>query len=249
MSRNLRREHLAEYCAWQGMKTRCYRKQGKSYPRYGGRGIHVCDEWRDDFAAFLAHVGPKPSPGHSIGRIDNDGHYEPGNVRWENRYEQSRNKHNNRRADVRGTVATISDIAEAAGLKRMTVFRRAWAGKTGDALIAPPNQDERLITFDGVTQNLTAWCKQRGIPRAIVSSRLNRGWSIEKALTEPHERGRNFLTFRGKTMHLCEWARETGIPYIAITMRLKRGWPVERALSEPVHYRGQTVNRIASRSA
>jgi hypothetical protein len=71
-----------EYESWAHIVQRCTNPANKDFKHYGGRGITICDEWRNDYAAFLAHVGRKPSPKHSIDRIKNDGNYEPGNVRW-----------------------------------------------------------------------------------------------------------------------------------------------------------------------
>lgn len=71
-----------EYRAWVGMHARCYNRNVKNYKKYGGRGIKVCERW-DDFAAFLADMGPRPSARHSIDRFpDNDGDYESDNCRW-----------------------------------------------------------------------------------------------------------------------------------------------------------------------
>lgn len=70
-----------EYRAWVDAKQRCSNTHWAKYHLWGGRGIRVCDAWWTDFAAFYAHVGPRPSPGHSLDRIDPNGHYEPGNVR------------------------------------------------------------------------------------------------------------------------------------------------------------------------
>lgn len=81
-----------EYRAWQEMKRRCYLTTNKRYGDWGGRGIRVCDEWLNNFPAFLAHVGRRPSKTHSLDRIENDGHYEPGNVRWATLEEQRRNR-------------------------------------------------------------------------------------------------------------------------------------------------------------
>lgn len=80
------------YSTWCNMKARCYNPSVDAYPYYGGRGIVVADEWRDDFARFAADMGPKPSPGHSIDRINPDGHYGPGNCRWATKSEQSANR-------------------------------------------------------------------------------------------------------------------------------------------------------------
>ena len=74
------------------MKARCYIPSQKGYENYGGRGIAVCDEWKDDFQAFYNYMGECPIGCNSIDRIDVNGNYEPGNVRWSNPVEQARNK-------------------------------------------------------------------------------------------------------------------------------------------------------------
>ncbi len=81
-----------EYRSWRGMLTRCYRQKGEHWRWYGERGIKVCDRWRRSFENFLADVGHKPSPKHSLDRIDNDGNYEPGNVRWATPKQQANNR-------------------------------------------------------------------------------------------------------------------------------------------------------------
>ena len=79
------------YSTWKGMRQRCNDPHSKSWKDYGGRGIRICARW-DDFAAFLADMGPKPSPRHSIDRINNDGHYEPDNCRWATREAQRKTR-------------------------------------------------------------------------------------------------------------------------------------------------------------
>lgn len=80
-----------EYNAWRGAKNRCYQTAHTGYRNYGGRGIAMCQEWRDDFARFLADMGPCPA-GLTLDRINNDGNYEPGNCRWATRSVQAKNK-------------------------------------------------------------------------------------------------------------------------------------------------------------
>ncbi len=89
---SLRKRHLAEYTAWWCMIDRCTNPQHPAYRYYGGRGITVCERWQKSFAEFFADMGPKHDPALTLDRIDNDGHYEPGNCRWATWVEQMRNR-------------------------------------------------------------------------------------------------------------------------------------------------------------
>jgi hypothetical protein len=79
------------YRAWAAAKSRCYDKNHPNYRNYGGRGISMCDQWRDSFETFLNDVGDKPAPKYTLDRIDVDGDYAPGNCRWATHTEQMRN--------------------------------------------------------------------------------------------------------------------------------------------------------------
>lgn len=103
---------------WTSMIARCTNQKSRDYPRYGGRGIRVCAEWlgEDGYCAFLQHLGERPSVKHSIDRIDNDGNYEPSNVRWATQAEQNRNKRDNNFIEFRGQRKTLTDWARQIGI-------------------------------------------------------------------------------------------------------------------------------------
>ena len=92
------RKRSTEQNSWHAMKGRCLNPNNLSYKDFGGRGIRVCDEWRDSFDTFLKDVGPKPSPRHSLGRIDKDGDYTPSNARWETPLEQEDGRRNKKQS-------------------------------------------------------------------------------------------------------------------------------------------------------
>ena len=87
--------HSKLHYVWVAMKQRCFNPKVKNFKDYGGRGITVCDEWKNDFQAFCDYVSKLPhfgEDGYSLDRINNDGNYEPGNVRWATRTEQNQNR-------------------------------------------------------------------------------------------------------------------------------------------------------------
>jgi len=145
-----------EYDAWQNMRSRCERPAYPHYADYGGRGITVCARWRESFEAFLADMGPRPSAKHSVDRIDVNGHYEPGNVRWATQPEQCRNTRVN-----------------------------------------------HLVTIDGRTQPLIAWCEERGVKAGTVYWRMAQGMSAEAAITKPVrlQRATQEATFIADRLH------------------------------------------------
>ena len=127
-----------EFRTWTGMITRCTNPREKSWPDYGGRGIKVCDRWLNDFAAFYADMGPKPSPGHSIERDDTDGDYEPNNCRWATKVEQMRNTRRNRHLTLNGETKTLTEWASIVGIDRRTIAFRLKAGWSDERALTEP---------------------------------------------------------------------------------------------------------------
>lgn len=129
---------IPEYRVWNTMKLRCNNPKITGYKDYGGRGISVCQRWRDSFADFIADMGRRPTSRHTIERADTNGNYEPSNCSWQTYAVQNRNR-----------------------------------------------RDNRNITFNNRTQNVTDWATELGLKKGTLFHRLDSGWSVNKAFTTP----------------------------------------------------------------
>ena len=130
------------YHKWIDIKNRCYNKNDTSYKHYGGRGIVVCNEWKNDFQTFYDWAMANGySDNLTIDRIDNSLGYSPENCRWATRKEQANNRRSN-----------------------------------------------KLLKYNGKTQNLTQWANELCINYDVLRNRLKRGWSIEKTLSLPNKK-------------------------------------------------------------
>lgn len=119
----------SEYHTWHTMWQRCHNTSATSYENYGGRGIHVCARWAD-FESFLADVGPKPSPSHTLDRLSNDRGYEPGNVRWATLAEQGHNRRTNLVFTHDGFTGNVTQWATRPGVPRHRIYSRLKRGKS-----------------------------------------------------------------------------------------------------------------------
>lgn len=130
-----------EYRCLSDMKARCQNPDHKFYSYYGGRGISVCQEWQTDFIAFYKYVGPRPSSSHTLDRFpDNDGNYEPGNVRWATRAQQVANRRTSRLVELNGERIPIGDACKRLGLERRMVIGRIERGQTPEQAISAPSR-------------------------------------------------------------------------------------------------------------
>lgn len=156
---SLQRDFHAERCALRHAIDRCHNEKHPHYRNYGERGVEVCGEWRDSvsgFTAFFIHIGPRPSPDHSLDRIDNNDGYRPGNVRWADRTTQQRNRRK----------------------RNYAVRDYGWGlGKSGIK-----NHPSPLIEYKGKLQTVTDWSSELGLQPATIRQRIDRGWPWEKVL-------------------------------------------------------------------
>lgn len=124
----MNKKETAEYWIWRGIKARCLNPRNPVYKNYGGRGITIAAEWINSFDAFLEHIGFRPTPRHSVDRIDNDGPYAPGNVRWATRREQRANTRSVRPVTLNGTTKLFIDWCRELDIDEVVVRRRLKRG-------------------------------------------------------------------------------------------------------------------------
>jgi hypothetical protein len=120
---------------WRSMVARCHDPNHRDYPNYGGRGIFVCERWRNDFEAFLHDYGVRPLE-KTLDRIDNDGPYSPENCKWATRGEQTRNRRNTIFLQYQGRRVTLAELAKYLGISYPQAYRLHRAGNTADQIAA-----------------------------------------------------------------------------------------------------------------
>lgn len=108
--------NVSGYKSWGHIVDRCTNPEHDQYYNYGGRDIKIHEGWLNSPVEFLEHIGPRPSDTHTVDRINNEGHYEPGNVRWATPAEQSRNTRRNIYVEYFGVSYILKDLADAVGV-------------------------------------------------------------------------------------------------------------------------------------
>lgn len=134
-----------EYIVWASMIARCHNPRSSGYPKYGARGIAVCDRWREDFAHFFDDMGAKPGPEYSLERKDNDGPYSPDNCIWASPLVQAYNKRNTATIKYLGRELTLPEWAAETGVPLSRIKSRFYRG-------LPP---ERIFVKDKIFREHT----------------------------------------------------------------------------------------------
>lgn len=179
------------YFVWNRMWSRCTNPKIDRYPRYGGRGITVCERWKR-FEAFFEDMGDIPSPGHSIGRIDNDGNYEPGNCRWETKEEQKINTSKTVYLEHHGVRKSLIEWVDGGLLSRDTAYQRINAGMDSERVLEQRNLTKRPITVGGVTKLTTEWMKSVPIPISSFYKCIRAGLTEEEVVRKYQKKSANY---------------------------------------------------------
>ena len=144
-SRTHGRRSTTEYRIWALMKDRCSNPNAPHWADYGGRGVCVCDTWRDSFEAFYDDMGPRP-PSTTLGRIDNDGHYEPTNCEWQSWIKQQNNRRSNLLVTHNGKTMTVAQWSVETGISFTALWQRLEAGwAIDDALTRPIRVRKQVV--------------------------------------------------------------------------------------------------------
>lgn len=138
---NRRRAHMSrhtpEYRSWQHMIQRTVNRNGRASDRYIGRGITVCERWAHSFENFLSDMGKKPTPKHSIDRINNDGNYEPSNCRWATARQQTQNYSRNVFIEHGGRRECLTEWARITGWSQTCIRKRMRLGIPISEILTP----------------------------------------------------------------------------------------------------------------
>lgn len=178
-----------EYISWAKMRERVSKTDGWKSKYYRKKGITVCDRWNgvDGFKNFIEDVGYAPVKNYSLDRINNDGNYEPGNVRWATHVEQCRNRSSNVILTYNGKSQTATEWGMEMKCPPKIILQRKKRGWSDEKCLTTFfKKKERLIEFEGAIKNFSEWAIEKGIGRSTLQIRLDVcKWSIEKALTTP----------------------------------------------------------------
>jgi hypothetical protein len=136
-------KNTPEYRVWNHVKDRCGNPNNTAYDYYGGRGITVCDRWRDSFQNFFDDMGPRPSPKHSIDRVDNDKGYCPENCRWATKEEQANNTRTNVLLEWNGRTQTLAQWARETGIDDGVIGSRLRANWPIERALSTPTRSKK----------------------------------------------------------------------------------------------------------
>lgn len=132
-----------EYSIWQGIKERCANPNSPAFENYGGRGISMCERWLNSYENFIADMGRRPTPKHTIERKDNERGYSQENCCWATRFEQARNTRRNHRLEIDGVTQTIADWASTAGIPASRLYARIKSGWDPKTAVTTPVHGRR----------------------------------------------------------------------------------------------------------
>jgi hypothetical protein len=159
------------------MKRRCYDPNNNRYYRYGGRGIKVCDRWKDSSDNFLEDMGERPSRQYSIERVDNNKDYEPSNCHWATNKEQANNRSDNKLIEFNGITQTQAQWADQLGVKQTLLYKRFKRGWSISRTLTTPNLYVNQVRELVPEEFMAIWNREDTVADVMKETNLNY-WSV-----------------------------------------------------------------------
>lgn len=186
--KHTRRHRL--YRIWCGMRKRCFGPTHHEYHRYGGRGITICDEWKQSYDAFFDWAIKNGYQDElTIERKNVNGNYAPDNCTWIPKGQQARNRSTSVLVSYKGEVISCAELSRSLGFKdKHTVLERLRAGMTIDEIISTPSRYKRIYCIAGEVGTIEELAKKHGLKRTTLENRVRRGMPEEKIFEQPNRR-------------------------------------------------------------
>lgn len=166
-------EEVKLRAVWRSMIARCHNERDRAYEYYGGRWIRVCDAWRGSFDAFIADMGMRPTPRHTLERVKNHLGYGPDNCIWATRKQQANNIRSNLRVDTDQGTATLAQLADRSGLNRYTIRGRLMRGATAEEAITTPVRKARpAVRITQERESAIVAFASEGLSHRAIASRI-----------------------------------------------------------------------------
>lgn len=181
------------------MRHRCRNPKNPFYKKYGAKGITVCDDWYDSFAAFLSDMGKRPDPTYTLDRIDGSQGYSKANCRWATRSQQNTNQTRTKRGKnkppitYRGETRTMKEWAAMLGITPTSLSHRIhdYGWTMDEAMGFVPRVSVkghprvRFITHNGITKHSSEWAAEAGLKLDTFLHRYRKGWDWDRIFSEP----------------------------------------------------------------
>lgn len=223
------------YQSWLSMKSRCYNRNNNRYENYGGRGIKVCEQWKNNFEQFLKDMGEKPNIHYSIDRIDVNGDYEPYNCRWATNTQQANNKQNSNHNYKKELEVIYWNIHKRCNVKTSKNYKN-YGGRNIKLEWKSFIDFYRDMLKSYVEHREVYGRKNTSIDRIDVNGNYckeNCKWSTLKEQAN-NKRNTIVLVYKNISHTLFEWSKIVGIKQNVLYRRYQLHWNVEDILYKPV---------------
>lgn len=215
---------------YYNLLQRCFNQKNPGYRNYGGRGITVCNEWRNDINSFIKwSLNNGYADGLQIDRINNNGNYEPNNCRYVIPKVNLNNRRTNVRLNLAGDIKTIAEWESDTNITRSSIKHRLSNGwEVEKALTIPTRNTERILFYKGESNSVTSWAKKYNMSPVTLCGRLNR-MTLEQALETPLKAFRKKYLYNGQLLTVKQISEMCGVSADTLYDRLAKGHSIDKS--------------------